>query len=100
MTLSDNFLLYAFVAAFSIIGIHASTWKDMINHWVNGLPVPYWVSFPLWDCPICMASFWGISFSVLFNIKLGLIPFFCLTIAGINTFFVVLKRIQEGDKRC
>lgn len=91
MTLSDNFLLYAFVASFSIIGIHASTWEDMINHWVNKIKVPYWVSFPLWDCPICMASVWGISFAFLFNISPIQMPVFCLTIAGINTIFVVYK---------
>lgn len=27
--------------------------------------VPFWVSKPLFDCPICMSSVWGITYIIL-----------------------------------
>ncbi len=105
MTLSTSFLLHALVASLCIIGIHASTWNRMINEWVtrihlsknpcNPMFLPDWITYPLYDCPICMASMWGLWFSFLFHIEVIQIPVFCLTIAGINTIFVVLKWIAD-----
>jgi hypothetical protein len=57
--------------------------------------MPTWISYPVFDCPICMSSVWGSSFSFLFHIESIQIPVFILAIAGFNSFFVVLKWIAD-----
>lgn len=61
-------MLYsAFVIAFVVWFIHACTWEGMI---FSGIAqrlwtLPTWLKKPLYDCPICMAPWWGMLILIL-----------------------------------
>lgn len=74
------------------IAIHICfTWKGMIFYkegkWLQ-LRLSPWIKKPLFDCPMCMASFWTIMYSIF------VLGFFgdttllmILIVCGINTIF-------------
>lgn len=51
----------AFIVAFVVLFMHVTTWEGMINEWVGKalFNAPEWIKKPLYDCPICMAPWWG-----------------------------------------
>ncbi len=54
-------LTTAFIIAFTVLFIHATTWEGMINEWVHAVTWdwPPFLKKPVYDCPICMAPWWG-----------------------------------------
>lgn len=56
----------------------------------------YYPSFmhkPLISCTICMASFWGAMFFLLFtDFSLFLLPIYCISLAGLNS--IIYERIN------
>lgn len=96
----------AFIIAFIVYFIKATTWKGMIfynltqkiEHW------PEFVRKPLYECPICMTPWWGIVIYLVGH-YINLPEFSELTIqrllftvfvaAGINTIFLVINRIYD-----
>lgn len=57
----------AFIIALTVLFLHATTWEGMINEWVAQVfhNAPSWVKKPVYDCPICMAPWWGFFIYVL-----------------------------------
>ena len=53
-----------------VLFIHATTWEGMINEWVVRAcwDFPSWIRKPLFDCPICMAPWWGSLIILLFGV--------------------------------
>jgi hypothetical protein len=51
------------VTALAILFVHATTWEGMINAWLPRLAgrLPLFIRKPLYLCPICMTSIWGIT---------------------------------------
>ncbi|MBK7885140.1 MAG: hypothetical protein IPJ81_16145 [Chitinophagaceae bacterium] len=49
------------IIALVVLFIHVTTWEGMINEWVGRVfwDAPSWLKKPLFDCPICMAPWWG-----------------------------------------
>lgn len=49
------------IIALTVLFIHITTWKGMINEWFLNLsrPWPEWIRKPLLSCPICMTPWWG-----------------------------------------
>lgn len=86
-----------------VLFIHATTWEGMINEWVSRVlwHAPPWIKKPLFDCPICMAPWWGSLILLLFGVFTDnwLHPFiWVITLfaaGGINT---VLIYIISSDK--
>lgn len=48
-----------------IWGVHASTTDRMIFARVARIKLPDWITFPIYECPICMSSFHGLLLAVL-----------------------------------
>lgn len=54
-------LQHIFIIAVFVMFVHATTWEGQINNWVQRVTF-HWPEFtkkPLFDCPICMAPWWG-----------------------------------------
>ena len=94
----------AFIIALVVLFLHATTWEGMIFQIVaeklRGLPA--WVKKPLYDCPICMAPWWGSVILILMGLHSGEwfdpLTWLLLVFAagGINT---VLIYIIENARR-
>lgn len=99
-------LLASLVVSVSIIAIHKTFQKEMIfypvREWITmkicscmDCKCSEWVQKPLWTCPYCMASFWGIILSLVLGISLIMIPFIILTVCG---FLCIFGRILNWKK--
>lgn len=56
-----------------VLFIHTTTWEGMINEWVQKLAFnwsPY-LKKPVFDCPICMAPWWGSAILVGLGLTTG-----------------------------
>ncbi len=60
-----DFFPRLFIGALLIVGVWTCFDKKMIfgrlGDWMSRL-LPKWVTMPLYDCPMCMASVWGTTF--------------------------------------
>lgn len=100
-------MLYsAFIIAFIVYFIKATTWKGMIfyevtqkwEHW------PEAIRKPLYECPVCMTPWWGVLI-YLAGYYAGLpefseltfqrVIFTVFTAAGINTVFLIFNKIYD-----
>ena len=55
-------LVFILITALFCLFLHACTWEGMILERVADVTYnwPAWIRKPLFDCPICMAPWWGI----------------------------------------
>ena len=96
----------AFIIAFIVYFIKATTWKGMIFHGVieklNWLPKK--LRKPLFECPICMTPWWGVAIYLIgyyagleeFNeLSFRRLIFTVFAAAGINTLFLILNKIYD-----
>lgn len=51
----------ALIIALGVFFLHATTWEGMLNEWVNraAFRFPAWLKKILYDCPVCMAPWYG-----------------------------------------
>jgi hypothetical protein len=105
-----NLLLTALTISLAIIGLYVSfQWPGMILRPVKeklDTLLPHPLTKPLYNCPICMSSFWTIAFCCIacwfdlmphsavsatstFRQNIGLLFFLIPIVAGINTFLCI-----------
>jgi hypothetical protein len=58
-----------------------------------------WLSKPLFDCFVCMASFWTLVLSPVFDVKIIDIPITMLMVCGINTIFSALLKYMRYEEQ-
>lgn len=94
-------LTQALVLSIQIIGIKICFSEGMIMGWfmigtanlldkIFGLKVSKYIQKPLWDCFVCMASFWVIILSWSFDIKM------ILLVCGLN--LIIDKIIPDASE--
>lgn len=96
----------AFIIAFIVYFIKATTWKGMIFHGITKTRawLPEKIRKPLFECPVCMTPWWGVIIYLIGHYA-GLVEFTELSFrrviftvfaaAGINTFFLILNKIYD-----
>jgi hypothetical protein len=96
----------AFIIAFIVYFIKATTWKGMIFHTLSEKleSWPEAVRKPLYECPICMTPWWGIIIYLVGHyvgmhefseLTIQRILFTVFTAAGINTIFLIINKIYD-----
>jgi len=99
-------LTSAFIIAFIVYFIKATTWKGMIFHGLieklNWLPKK--LKKPLFECPICMTPWWGVAIYLIGHyagleefgeLSFRRLIFTVFAAAGINTLFLILNKIYD-----
>lgn len=83
-------LVHSFIVAFICIAIHIIfTWKGMlfypVGKWLQ-LRLNKYIKKPLFDCPMCMSSFWTLMYWLYMGAPICDITFvMMLVVCGINT---------------
>ncbi len=96
----------AFVIAFIVYFIKATTWKGMIFYEITQKweSWPEFVRKPLYECPVCMTPWWGVVIYLVGHytklpefseLTIQRVIFTLFTAAGINTIFLVLNKIYD-----
>ena len=102
----QRMLVSAFIIAFIVYFIKATTWKGMIFHGVIERLrwLPKKLRKPLFECPICMTPWWGVAIYLIghyagleeFNeLSFRRLIFTVFAAAGINTLFLILNKIYD-----
>lgn len=96
-------LIYSLAIAFVIQFIHALFWEGMIFGFIGAKLdnlLPSYIRKPLYDCPICMAPWWGSVILFFFSLagivqlpSAGLWVTTLLVTGGIN---VILSQIYKN----
>jgi len=68
----------------------------MLDRWF-GDSRSEWLQMPLWGCLTCMASVWGIVFSLVMGVALVDMPVTVLIVCGINTFFSKIRMNEQYE---
>jgi hypothetical protein len=96
----------AFIIAFIVYFIKATTWKGMIFHELTEKlgGWPEFIRKPFYECPVCMTPWWGVIIYLVGHYS-NLPEFADLTIqrliftvfiaAGINTIFLIINKIYD-----
>lgn len=82
------------IALFTLF-LHCTTWEGMINHWIHKVAFnwPAWIKKPLFDCPICMAPWYGslLILAGLINVSTaGHAILILFAAGGLNTVLIYL----------
>ena len=96
----------AFIIAFIVYFIKATTWKGMIFHEIcNKLEKwPETIRKPLYECPVCMTPWWGVLIYLVGHytdlpefseFSIQRVVFTVFTAAGINTIFLIINKIYD-----
>lgn len=99
-------LTSAFLIAFIVYFIKATTWKGMIFHgFTEKLSfLPKKLRKPLFECPVCMTPWWGVAIYLIgyyagleefSELSFRRLIFTVFTAAGINTLFLILNKIYD-----
>ncbi len=99
-------LTAAFIIAFIVYFIKATTWRGMIFHNVSERLkwLPKKLRKPLFECPICMTPWWGVALYLIGHyaglqefaeLSFRRLLFTVFVAAGINTFFLILNKIYD-----
>lgn len=98
-------IAFGFLIAMVILFLHACTWEgmvlDVVRYRLEHLPL--WVKKPLFDCPVCMAPWWGSLIIIAFGLVTSYYPhpfvwlIQLLIAGGINAAIVLL---QGGKQKC
>lgn len=85
----DVLILMAFNSLYCV-GLHITTRKNHLFHFIDNNNWPDWVKKPLYDCPTCMASVHGsIVYWVVMEWTLGNLyiwPFYLFALCCLNTY--------------
>ena len=96
----------AFIIAFIVYFIKATTWKGMIFHEITN-KIELWPEFirkPLYECPICMTPWWGLIIYLIGHysglqefgdLSIARVVFTILVASGINTIFLLINKIYD-----
>jgi len=96
----------AFIIAFIVYFIKATTWKGMIFYRPKEklVGLPSFIRKPFFECPVCMTPWWGIAVYLLAHYS-GIREFEVLTVArllftvlvssGINTVILLINKIYD-----
>lgn len=99
-------LTQAFIIAFIVYFLKATTWKGMIFHQPKERleKLPYFIRMPFIECPICMTPWWGLVVYIIAHYA-GLPEFEELTFfnvlftvavaSGINTVILIINKIYD-----
>lgn len=95
----ESMLYDAFIIAFAVFFIHACTWEGMILEKLRELTFewPQWITKPLYDCPICMAPWWGSAILLLMGHGWSWVPL--IVAGGINTVIIQLMSHGQDEDR-
>lgn len=99
-------LTSAFIIAFIVYFIKATTWKGMIFHGLTEKMewLPKKLKKPLFECPICMTPWWGVVIYLIGHyagleefaeLSFRRLIFTVFAAAGINTLFLILNKIYD-----
>lgn len=97
----------ALIIAFVVLFLHATTWEGMVFQIVAEKlhTLPEWMKKPLYDCPICMAPWWGSVILLLMCLHSGdwLDPLSWLLLVfaagGINTVLIhIIEKARHGQE--
>lgn len=98
----ETSLLVALVVLF----LNVTTWEGMINEWVKRVTFnwPDYFKKPLFDCPICMAPWWG-SLILIVGYQAGALPAYnwfeavCILFAagGINAVLIYIITANKEE---
>ena len=96
----------AFIIAFIVYFIKATTWKGMIfyrpKEKLNGLPS--YIRKPFFECPVCMTPWWGMVVYLLAHysgieefaeLTISRLIFTVLVSSGINTVILFFNKIYD-----
>ena len=89
------------IGALFVLGIYAAMGEDMILHWlqlsleqVTNNRVLKYLRPALYECPICMASFWGsIAWFIMGFGFTDLLIVYIVAVAGLN--YIIVNIISE-----
>jgi len=96
----------AFIIAFIVYFIKATTWKGMIFHRPKEklIGLPSYIRKPFFECPVCMTPWWGMVVYLLAHYS-GIEEFAELTFArlfftvmvssGINTVILLFNKVYD-----
>ncbi|MFN6944921.1 MAG: hypothetical protein ACK4ND_08215 [Cytophagaceae bacterium] len=100
----------AFVIAFIVYFVKATTWKGMIFFGVKqkleGLPEFF--KKPLFSCPVCMTPWWGAAIYLIAHyynltgfeeLTLPRLIFTVFISSGINTIFLLFNKLYDVNVR-
>ena len=95
----------SFIVALSVLFIHATTWEGMIFRSVYEQlkHLPDWIKKPLYDCPICMAPWWGALMMLTFHLVTGvwrkILGWLLILFAagGINTVLIYIVSYAKNN---
>ena len=104
---NSEMLATAFITAFIVYFIKATTWKGMIFYEISLKlrgALPEKLRKPLFECPICMTPWWGILIYLagyyldipeFAPLTLQRVIFTVFTAAGINTILLIVNKIYD-----
>lgn len=107
-----NLVTLLILNAFVVYGFHAATDYKINNGrrdrdssnilwWISYYGdqfLPYWLTKPLWNCPVCMSSIWGLWFWMFHPWEVGEIKhwvFYTLALAGICWLIGIIWEQKE-----
>ncbi len=96
----------AFIIAFIVYFIKATTWKGMIFYTLSEKleSWPEAIRKPFYECPVCMTPWWGIIIYLIGHyadmpefseLTFKRVLFTVFTAAGINSIFLILNKIYD-----
>jgi hypothetical protein len=103
-------MMEALKISLCIIAIHECTQEGMIFYRVRAFVATImdrlfgdrrseWLQMPLWGCVICMASCWGVVFSMVLGVAWSDVPVTILMVCGINVLFSRVINNQYNENR-
>ncbi len=84
--MNADFYICLALGCLVIVGIWTLFEKDMLLEKLGDtlvLLLPKWVTFPLFECPICMSSVWGATVWLLSGGALTGVPAYCIALCGL-----------------
>ena len=83
----DHVLIIALMALVAT-GAHYAQQEGMALHFLARMwqRLPSWVQKPLWTCPICMVSVWGIPAALWMGADPCNLPLYLLASAGLAAY--------------
>ena len=96
----------AFIIAFIVYFLKATTWKGMIFHSFKERleTLPSLIRMPLFECPVCMTPWWGVAVYLAAHyaginefqeLSVPRLIFAVLTASGINTVVLIINKIYD-----
>lgn len=100
----------AFIIAFIVYFVKATTWKGMIFHGIKHKLnfLPGYIKKPLYDCPVCMTPWWGAAIYLLgyftdlsefSELSVQRLIFTVFIASGINTIFLLVNKIYDTSRK-